>query len=51
VVEAHGFPLIDLRIDWDEAPVTALRSLWNRYAPMAGKFQLRALEPDRTLAP
>jgi uncharacterized Ntn-hydrolase superfamily protein len=46
VVEAHSFPLVDLRVDWDDAPVAALRGLWNRYAPLAGDFVLRALDPD-----
>jgi uncharacterized Ntn-hydrolase superfamily protein len=47
VVEAHSFPLVDLRVDWDDAPVAALRGLWNRYAPLTGDFLLRAVDPDR----
>ena len=46
VVEAHSFPLIDLRVDWDDAPVAALRALWTRYAPMTEDFVLRAVDPD-----
>jgi len=47
VVEAHSFPIVDLRVDWDDAPVAALRALWNRYAPLTGDFLLRAVDPDR----
>jgi uncharacterized Ntn-hydrolase superfamily protein len=47
VVGEHSFPLVDLRVDWDDAPVAALRALWNRFAPLTGDFLLRALAPDR----
>jgi len=47
VVEAHSFPMVDLRVDWDDVPVAALRALWNRYAPLTGDFLLRAIDPDR----
>ena len=47
VVEAYSFPLVDLRVDWDDVPVAALRALWNRYAPLTGDFLLRAIDPDR----
>lgn len=50
VVGRHGFPLVDLRVDWDEAPVAALRGLWQRYAPETGAFVLQALEPDNPSA-
>lgn len=50
VVESQRFPLIDLRIDWDDRPVAALRTLWNRYAPEMGRYMLRALEPDNPLS-
>src|SRR6185437_6008074 len=45
VVEKHSFPLVDLRIDWDDQPVQALRRLWCLYAPQMGDFLLRAIEP------
>jgi uncharacterized Ntn-hydrolase superfamily protein len=46
VVERESFPLVDLRVDWDDQPIAALRALWNRYAPEMGAFVLRALDPD-----
>ncbi len=46
VVETQVFPLVDLRVDWDDAPVTTLRALWNCYAPEMGAYVMRALEPD-----
>jgi uncharacterized Ntn-hydrolase superfamily protein len=46
VVDTYSFPLVDLRVDWDDAPVAALRTLWARYAPLTGEFLLRAVDPD-----
>lgn len=46
VVQADSFPLIDLRVDWHDQPITELRTLWDRYAPQASDFRLRALDPD-----
>jgi len=50
VVDADPFPTVDLRVDWDAAPVAALRALWQRYAPQMGAFVLRALQPDKAPA-
>lgn len=46
VAEQHSFPLIDLRVDWHEHPVAALRALWTRYAPLAIDYVTRAIDPD-----
>ena len=46
VVERESFPLIDLRVDWHEAPIAELRSLWERYAPQSNDYMMRALDPD-----
>ncbi len=46
VTEQHSFPLIDLRVDWHEQPVSELRALWTRYAPQVNDFVLRAIDPD-----
>ncbi len=46
VVERENFPLIDLRVDWHEAPIAELRSLWELYAPQSNDYLLRALDPD-----
>lgn len=49
VVEGDSFPSVDLRIDWDEQPIGALRALWNRYAPEMGTYRLRALDPGNPM--
>ncbi len=42
----HTFPLVDLRIDWDEEdPVAALAGLWGRYRPEMDAYVTRALDP------
>jgi uncharacterized Ntn-hydrolase superfamily protein len=46
VVERESFPLIDLRIDWHDAPIAELRALWRLYAPQSTDYLLRALDPD-----
>jgi uncharacterized Ntn-hydrolase superfamily protein len=46
VTERHSFPLIDLRVDWHDRPVTELRALWTRYAPLVNDFVTRATDPD-----
>ncbi|MEJ0019535.1 MAG: DUF1028 domain-containing protein [Acetobacteraceae bacterium] len=46
VVERESFPLIDLRIDWHDRPISALRVLWEMYAPQVNDYLLRALDPD-----
>jgi uncharacterized Ntn-hydrolase superfamily protein len=53
VCDRESFPIVDLRVDWDEAdPVTALDALWRRYRPEMDRFLLRALNPtDPRLGP
>jgi uncharacterized Ntn-hydrolase superfamily protein len=46
VMGQHSFPLIDLRVDWHDRPVTELRALWTRYAPLVNDFVTRAIDPD-----
>jgi uncharacterized Ntn-hydrolase superfamily protein len=46
VVERESFPVVDLRVDDDPAPLDALAALWRAYAPWAAEFVLRALDPD-----
>jgi len=50
VVERHSFPLIDLRVDWHDRPVTELRALWTRYAPLVNDVVTRAIDPDNAAA-
>ena len=46
VVGRESFPLIDLRVDWHDAPIAELRALWGLYAPQSDDYLLRALDPD-----
>lgn len=39
------WPLADLRVDWHDAPVAALRELWEVYAPQLDDYVARALDP------
>lgn len=41
-----AWPVVDLRIDWDEAPIAALRRLWELYAPQQAAFETRAKTPS-----
>lgn len=44
------FALVDLRIDQSDAPIAALRSLWDTYCPRVDEFVARALAPDEVPA-
>jgi uncharacterized Ntn-hydrolase superfamily protein len=46
IVEGERFPLVDLRIDDDPAPLDRLAGLWETYRPLAPVFVARALTPD-----
>jgi uncharacterized Ntn-hydrolase superfamily protein len=46
IVERHPFPLVDLRVDDDPAPLDRLTALWDAYRPLAPVFVARALTPD-----
>ncbi len=46
VVHEQVFPLVDLRIELDPQPLTALRFLWELYQPQAELYVQRAIDPD-----
>jgi uncharacterized Ntn-hydrolase superfamily protein len=46
VVREVAWPIIDLRVDWRETPILALRELWEIYAPEVENYVRRALAPD-----
>jgi len=46
VAHAPDLNLVDLRVDWHEAPVAELRALWDRYRPLANALLLRGIDPD-----
>jgi uncharacterized Ntn-hydrolase superfamily protein len=49
VVDRHIWPIVDLRVDWHEQPIAALRELWTLYRPQMADYLTRALDP--TAAP
>jgi len=47
VVDTMPFPLVDLRVDWDdENPVLKLRKLWQDYQPQMIDYLTRAIDPS-----
>jgi len=46
VVDTEVFPLVDLRIDSQPEPLTALRTLWHEMIPWVDEFVVRAVDPD-----
>ena len=51
VVHEQSFPYVDLRIDASDAPIPALRALWEEYALELDAFVARALQPDTSGGP
>ncbi|WP_439815202.1 DUF1028 domain-containing protein [Zavarzinia sp. CC-PAN008] len=45
VVREVSWPIIDLRVDWSDDPVTALEALWAVYEPQVEPYVQRALDP------
>ena len=47
VCDREAFPIVDLRVDWDETnPVAALAALWARYRPEMHAYLMRAINPS-----
>lgn len=47
VVDGQPFPLVDLRVDWDDdAPIVLLRALWQAYEPQMIDYLTRAIDPS-----
>ncbi len=51
VVHEESFPLVDLRVDFDRAPIVELRFLWENYLPQMQLYVDRALDPARSDPP
>ncbi len=46
VADAMPFPLVDLRVDWDDDdPIAKLRGLWSAYEPQMQDYLNRAINP------
>jgi uncharacterized Ntn-hydrolase superfamily protein len=45
VVDRWSWPIVDLRVDWHDAPLEALRQLWDVYRPQMNAYIQRALDP------
>lgn len=46
VAHQHPWPLVDLRVDWDDAPIAKLRQLWTDYEPQMQDYTNRAVDPQ-----
>jgi uncharacterized Ntn-hydrolase superfamily protein len=47
VADRLSWPLVDLRIDWAEDPISMLRQAWDIYAPQAAAYVQRAEDPTQ----
>jgi uncharacterized Ntn-hydrolase superfamily protein len=45
MVDAVAWPVVDLRVDWHEAPLDELVRLWTVWQPQQGAYVTRALDP------
>ena len=46
VVHKVSWPVVDLRVDWDENPLPKLRTIWSEYQPQLEPYVTRALNPE-----
>lgn len=46
VAHVQSWPLVDLRVDWDDDPVGRLAELWRAYEPEMDAYVTRALAPQ-----
>ena len=49
IADKLDWPLVDLRIDWSDAPIALLAAAWEIYRPQMAAYVQRALNP--TIAP
>ena len=45
VYGSDTWPIVDLRVDWDDKPITKLAEIWQRYEPQMPDYLLRAKNP------
>ncbi len=46
VVHEQEFPFVDLRVEFDRAPLADLRFLWEAYQPQMERFVTQVIDPD-----
>ena len=46
VVHTVSWPIVDLRVDWDDEPISKLRTIWKEYLPQIEPYLTRALNPE-----
>ena len=51
MVDDQPFPLVDLRVELDRAPLAELRFLWENYRPRMEVFVTLAVDPDSVPIP
>ena len=47
VADHLAWPIVDLRCDWDDAPVARLRAAWEVYHPQIAAYVQRATDPTQ----
>lgn len=45
VVDRQSWPLVDLRVDWDDEPIGRLAELWKVWQPQMNDYVTRCLNP------
>jgi len=45
IADRHPWPLVDLRVDFEENPQHGLRRLWKAYEPLVERFVIQVLRP------
>jgi uncharacterized Ntn-hydrolase superfamily protein len=46
VADRATWPVVDLRVDWDEEPISKLFTIWNEYQPQLDAYVTRAIHPE-----
>jgi uncharacterized Ntn-hydrolase superfamily protein len=47
VVDRFVWPVLDLRVDWHDTPITELRRIFGEYFPQMNDYILRAVDPTQ----
>lgn len=45
IADKHSWPLVDLRVDWNEEPISELERIWNFYKPYQQHYIDQVLAP------